>query len=176
MHNLRVMSKDETDSQEKYAFIKACQNQQNLNVWYPILGQYGPALITQCENAIALSRALVSDWLQKYMFAGRRDAATTSQTIADYLANHDEFKTHGRHINRDVAKSKGLTIEGLETDQILQDLVLSIFHVTTHTFGGTGLVKIIENHQGKGFAKLIMVNAPVNPPPPPVPQPTPPKQ
>ena len=35
---------------------------------------------------------------------------------------------------RDVAKSEGLIVEDLESDPKLQDLVLSLFHATTHTF------------------------------------------
>lgn len=143
---------------------KECQDPQNLNVWYPILGQYGPALIMQCENAIALSKSLVSDWLQKYMFAKNSNSQEISKDIATYLSNHTEFKTHAKHINRDVAKSKGLIIEDLELDQQFQDLVLSVFHATTHTFSGTGMVKIIENHLGKAFVKqIVSVNPGINP-------------
>ena len=47
----------------------------------------------------------------------------------------------------------GLIIEDLEDDQEFQDLILSVFHATTHTFNGTNAVKIIENHTGKAFVK-----------------------
>jgi len=47
----------------------------------------------------------------------------------------------------------GLIIENLEDDQEFQDLILSVFHATTHTFNGTNAVKIIENHMGKAFIK-----------------------
>jgi hypothetical protein len=132
---------------------KECQNPANLNAWYPILVQYGPALITQCENAISLSRQLVSDWLKKYMFYKRRSAKKVSEQVARYLSNHKEFKTHGRHIDREVLKSKGLIIDDLEEDHDFQDLVLSVFHATTHTFSATGTAKIIENHLGKAYVK-----------------------
>jgi hypothetical protein len=48
----------------------------------------------------------------------------------------------------------GLKIVPLEGDQTFQDLALSVFHATTHTFGATTCVKIIENHEGKAFVKL----------------------
>jgi ClpP class serine protease len=130
-----------------------CQNPKLLAPWLPILTQYGPALITQCENAIDLSKSLVTEWLGKYMFANNADAADKAKNIADYLSNHREFKSHGRHISRDKAKELGLNIENLEDEQELQDLVLSVFHATTHTFNGTPAVKIIENHKGKAFIK-----------------------
>jgi hypothetical protein len=48
-----------------------------------------------------------------------------------------------------------LNIAHLEDDQVVQDLILSVFHATTHTFSGTPAVKIIENHLGKAFIKMV---------------------
>jgi hypothetical protein len=130
-----------------------CEDPKKLGSWLPILSQYGPALLIQCKNALELSQRLVSEWLESYMFAGKDDAKVISQDIAAQLANHQEFKSHGRHLNRDKAKDLGLIIEDLEEDQEFQDLTLSVFHATTHTFNGTNAVKIIENHKGKAFIK-----------------------
>jgi ATP-dependent protease ClpP protease subunit len=151
---------------------KECQDPANLNVWYPILGNYGPALIQQCQDAIDLSRTLVSSWLKDYMFSGRHDAEKISHNIADYLSDHTQFKTHARHINRHTAKANGLIIQHLEDDQTFQDLVLSVYHATTNTFT-SGTVKIIENHLGKAFVKQIvavpgLVGQEPGPPSPPV--------
>jgi hypothetical protein len=134
---------------------KECRDPNILNVWYPILGQYGPALIKQCEDAIKLSKTLVSKWLAQYMFKSRPDAKKISSQIAGYLSDHRKFKTHSRHIDRESVRSKGLIIEDLEIDQVFQDLVLSVFHATTHTMDATGTVKIIENHLGKAFVKRL---------------------
>jgi len=130
-----------------------CHDPKKLGTWLPILGQYGPALLVECDHAISLSKELVTEWLESYMFGGRNDAATLSKKVAKNLTAHKDFKSHGRHINREKAKSFGLVIEDLEDDQELQDLVLSTFHATTHTFNGTPAVKIIENHEGKSFVK-----------------------
>jgi hypothetical protein len=132
-----------------------CKDPENLGTWMPILSQYGPALLIECKNAQALSETLVSDWLEKYMFKDRDDASRIAHYIASYLSAHSEFKSHGRHICREKARSEiGLKILDLEEDQIYQDLVLSVFHATTHTFTGTPAVKIIENHLGKAFVKI----------------------
>lgn len=139
-----------------------CTDPKKLGSWLPILGQYGPALIVQCENAIELSRKLISEWLISYMFKGRSDAGDIATKIAKNLTDHKELKSHGRHINRSKAKEFGLIIDDLEEDQEFQDLVLSVFHATTHTFGATAAVKIIENHEGKAFIKqqkTILMNA-----------------
>ena len=81
-----------------------CEDPKKLGSWLPILSQYGPALLIQCANALKLSEQLVTEWLESYMFAGRENAKDISKGIAAKLADHKEFKSHGRHINRDKAK------------------------------------------------------------------------
>ena len=143
-----------------------CQDPKLLGCWLPILGQYGPALLIQCENALELAKKLIIEWLQRYMFFGKVDAIERSETIARYLSDHNEFKSHSRHIPRNKAKELCLEIEDMEGNQELQDLVLSIFHATTHTFAGTGTLKIIENHNGKAFIKRQqIINLPIQAPP-----------
>ena len=130
-----------------------------------MLSQYGPDLLVMCKNSIRLSEQVVRNWLGKYMFAqetgGRRKAAR----IAKWLASHTTFKSHGRHLSRDELERKGLNIVHLEKDQGAQDVFLSVFHATAHTFNATDSVKIIENHNGKAFIKragvqLVPVPAP----------------
>lgn len=143
-----------------------CQDPKLLGCWLPILGQYGPALLIQCENALELAKQLIIEWLQRYMFSGKIDAIEKAETIAKYLSDHNEFKSHSRHISREKAKELRLEIEDMEGNQELQDLVLSIFHATTHTFAGTGTLKIIENQNGKAFIKRQqIINLPIQAPP-----------
>lgn len=144
---------------------KECKDNQNLGPWLPILSQYGPALIVECKNAIALSKKLVQDWLAKYMFHGARRASHTASFVARRLAAHKDHKSHGRHLDRDDCKKIGLVIDDLEQDQTLQDLVLSVFHASTHTFNMTPCVKIIENQNGKAFIKLFGMPGVVRQPP-----------
>jgi ATP-dependent protease ClpP protease subunit len=132
-----------------------CQDPKNLGTWLPILGQYGPGLLVQCRNAIDLSKALVSEWLRKYMFVGTPRASYRAANVARYLSTHKNFKTHGRHLDKELARSIGLVVDDLEADQTFQDLVLTIYHACSHTFSATGTTKIVENHQGKAFIKRI---------------------
>jgi len=145
---------------------KECQSPELLASWFPILEQYGPALITQCDNALKLSEELVSKWLAKYMFAKKNNAKKLATKLAKYLTDHREFKTHSRHIDRNEARKNGLIIENLEDDQDFQDLVLSIYHATTLTLSSTAAVKLIENHLGKAFVKQVQQVVLQGPPPP----------
>jgi len=141
-----------------------------VTAWIPILPQYGPALLIQCQNAQTLSNQLVKDWLTRYMFEGEKDAELKAENIAKYLGSHEKFKSHSRYIDRDETEQLGLKVEKLENDPILQDLVLSVFHCYMHTFSGTPSTKIIENHLGKALVRLSQqINLPIQISGPPLP-------
>lgn len=156
-----------------------CQDPKKMAAWLPLLAQYPPGLLTECRHAIKLSEELVQEWLSRFMFANKEDADTKASAIARKLSDHSFFKSHGRHISRDKAQEFGLEIKKLEDNQDEQDIFLSIFHATTHTFNGTSAVKIMENHMGKAFVKqqqVIQVPFPIPGPPPgpPIAVPSPP--
>jgi hypothetical protein len=130
-----------------------CKDAGNLASWYPILPMYGPALLKECEIAKKLSKKLVKEWLVKYMFASDSNRTAKAERIASFLLSHKTHLSHGRHIDRETARSKGLKIIDLEADPKFQDLVLSVFHATSLTFQNTGAVKIIENQIGKAYIK-----------------------
>lgn len=173
--------------------IKECQDPKKAVAWFPMLAQYGPDILVQCENASALSKELVKNWLKTYMFKDDPKKASKSSSIARWLADHQKFKTHSRHISRDELAGHGLKIIPLEKDQELQDLVLSVFHTVTQLFDSGGTIKLLANNIGKAFAKGVQfagmpvphivrpqhpkpaVPKPV-PPAPITPQPTPPQQ
>lgn len=158
-----------------------CKDPANIGAWVPMLGQYGPALLVQCENALTMSERLAAQWLRTWMLArkfrqtknGRARAASTARRIAIKLNDHAKYMSHGRHISRQSAKAVGLVIKELEADQTLQDLVLSVFHATTIVFDQTRVVKMIENHAGRLFGKQLpnwmgqqpAAQAPAAPPP-----------
>jgi len=130
--------------------------------WVGMLSQYGPDLLITCERATQLSQELVSKWLKAYMFVSDVDRDETSRTIAAWLSDNKHFKTHGRPISRDEARSRGLKISNLEENSELQDAILSIHHATAHTFANSGACKIVENHKGKAFIENVALPA-VNP-------------
>lgn len=138
---------------------KECGDPKKFNAWVPMLNQYGPDLLVQCESALSMSKELVENWLKIYMFKKEKNPSELAREVAAWLADHKHFKSHGRHISREQAESHKLKVIQLEEDKKLEDLVLSIYHATTHTFAGTSAVKIIENHIGRAFIKLS------NPPP-----------
>ena len=122
-----------------------------------MLSQYGPDLLMQCESALEMSKELVTTWLRTYMFKGMDDGSEKAEAVSEWLADHKNFKSHGRHIPREDIEESGLMASRMEDDEVVQDLALSVFHATTHTFTGTPAVKIVESHTGRAFIKQHVV-------------------
>ncbi len=100
-----------------------------------------------------MSKSRVAEWLDRYMF--KNDVNKKGGAIAEWLGNFDEHMTHGRPINYQIAREKGLKITLLEDDSDLQDKVLSVYHAMQVTFELSNYVKMIENHHGKGMYTQI---------------------
>lgn len=151
-----------------------CKDPSRLGAWVPVLPQYGPSLLVQCENALALAQELVAEWLSSWMLKADPDKDQKARAIATHLADHTTFKSHGRPIHRDAARKIGLVVDDLEADQTLQDLALTVFHACSHVFSNTAAVKIVENHHGRAFVKQqqqVMVPVTLQPQPGRVPVP-----
>lgn len=122
-------------------------------VWVPKILEIPNGFLDLCKKTIDLSKSKVEEWLNAYMF--KEDKVKNGHDIARWLGNFDEHKTHGRPINYQLAREKGLKITLLEDDQELQDKVLSVFHSSLITFEVASCVKIIENNLGKGSYVVV---------------------
>ena len=134
------------------AKIEIAADKNSANVWIPKLMEIPNGFLDLCQKTIDLSKSKVAEWLDTYMF---KDEDKKGASIAGWLGDFNEHKTHGRPINYQLAQEKGLKITLLENDQELQDKVLSVFHATLVTFDVAPCVKIIENHLGKGSYIVI---------------------
>jgi hypothetical protein len=126
-----------------------------LPAWIPILKQYGPSLLQQCENAIELTRSLVSKWLETYMFAGRTDARERAAEVSDALANSRRHLSHGRMIGLDDALALNLNVIDSRDFPELQRKVWDLYVAIQLTFKKTGAVKIVENQRGDAVIDVV---------------------
>lgn len=117
-------------------------------LWASRIQGFPPGFLHVCQQTIQLSIDKVAEWLNAYMFAGV--AGNPSGQIAAWLGDASIHKTHGRPINIALAQSIGLRVTPLESDQSLQEKVLSVFHAATITHEVTDCVKLTENHEGRG--------------------------
>lgn len=119
--------------------------------WQFIISKYHPTFIGQCEKAIKWAGVIVQEWLTTGMFKDDVNANDIAERVVTELNNHSDTFAHVRHIHMDKAAQLGLKIIQLESDQTLQDLVLTVHHAYMHSIGSTNVVKAIENHFGRGM-------------------------
>ncbi|WP_413739504.1 SDH family Clp fold serine proteinase [Sodalis sp. RH14] len=123
------------------------KNPASAAYWQFTLSKLNPTFIGECQKAIQWATTIVSDWLVTGMFDGDADAHTKAEAICASLNNHSSTFAHARHIHIDKALQIGLNITAMESNQDLQDLVLTIHHSFMHTFGNSSAAKIIENQE-----------------------------
>ena len=138
------------------AFEEIVADPNRAHVWGPILAQYTPTFIGNCENAIRWSEDFTRQQLRDNMFHRTARAAERIDRIISALTEYDEVQLHERQIGYRAARETGLKIRLLEDDQELQDLVLTVHHCYVHTLSNTPAFKIIENHDGAAFVKQVM--------------------
>jgi hypothetical protein len=146
----------------KNAYDEIVNDPRTIPVWQPVIAKYGPAFLGECEKAVKWSTSLVIEWLNRNMFNGDPDREATVSCIVNELIDHSVSFAHNRHLSNIKCKEMGLKIRDLESDQKLQDRVLSVHHIYTHTLNSTGAFKIIENNLGIAYiqqAQQLLVQA-----------------
>lgn len=142
----------------KRAYQEITTKPETIPVWQPIIAKYSPTFLGECEKAIKWSNELVTTWLSRNMLKGA-ETETIAQIITE-LGDHSVSYAHNRHLSPQKCKNMGLIIKDLESDQELQDKVLSVHHIYYHTLSSTPAFKIIENQEGMAFiqqAQQIMM-------------------
>lgn len=133
------------------ALAEIRQKPDTIPLWQAIVAKYPPAFLGECEKAIKWSTELVTTWLMRNMLDEDPDKQTTAETIVNEIIDHSISYAHNRHLGAQKCQSIGLNVKHLESDQQLQDMVLSVHHIYFHTLSSTPAFKIIENHAGKAF-------------------------
>lgn len=154
--NIVISPAHAVKEQFKLAQSEISKDPQKLSAWLPILRLYGPSLLTECDTSLSLSKDLVTQWLKKYMLAGKRDPGKKAARIANYLKSRKHL-THGRRIGIDELSTKGLVILDMRTDIPLRTAVWDLYLSISLTFAATGAYKIFENHSGKALIRQLIV-------------------
>lgn len=136
------------------AYREIKEDSSKAPVWQPIIANYSPTLIGECEKAIAWSNEMVIEWLVSGMFKDESDAKTKAKKVVKELGDHALTKSHARHLSLAKCTEIGLKVNPLEQNEDLQDAVLSVHHACIHTLASTAAFKIIENHKGTAFIQI----------------------
>lgn len=132
--------------------IKA--NPQAAPLWQVIISKYHPTFLGACQSSIEWSEKLASDWLTRNMCNG--DEAKTKKILKEF-SDHKTNKSHARHISKEKCKEIGVSVVDMETDNDLQDLILTVHHSFMHTFSHSTATKIVENHLGVAYVEALPI-------------------
>ena len=86
-------------------------------LWRPILEQYDPTMVGECEKAIAWSREVARDLLRSGMFSGAPDADARVDRVLHGLIDHPVTKAHARHLPIETVREMGFAVQALEEDR-----------------------------------------------------------
>lgn len=139
-------------------FKKACKEATDplkAEMWGKIIAQYRPTFLSRCEHAIKWSNSFVEQQLTDVMFKGNPKAKILAKSIVKKLANFPTNRTHARHIHIDECVKMKLCVKELESDQTLQDLVLTVHHCYMNVFMTGPCYKAIENHLGIAMFRML---------------------
>ncbi|TIC83620.1 hypothetical protein E8D34_15980 [Nocardioides sp. GY 10113] len=119
----------------------------------PILQSMGPALVQEARVSLRYSQETVATWMASYMFKDDDNRQEKAAAVAAFLNDRDTHLDHSRRIDRDEARSRGLVVEDLESEQPLQEAVLTAYHLMTILFERTPSSKVMFTHLGQSWLK-----------------------
>lgn len=124
----------------------------NIPYWQMTLSKYPPTFFGMCNNAIAASKKIVGQWLERSMLhdSNPDDITRTVEYLADY---HSHLQHNTRLTVDDLRKNTALKITNLEDNQQFQENILSLYHCYQIMAGMTKVSKLIENDKLVKFVK-----------------------
>lgn len=108
----------------------------------------------EANRVLDYAETMVARWLQSHMFKEHADPAGMARRVASYFRG-SEHKSHGRRIDRVEAREQGVVVEDLEANQVLQDAVLTAYHLATITMENSPASKILLSHKGTMWVKNL---------------------
>lgn len=142
--------------QFKLAKKELSQNPNLIGPWLPILQQYGPSLLVECQNHIKLSESLVAGWLEQYMFHDQKNAKNKAKRLARFLANDKNFFSHSRRVDYLNLKQYDAIVNRVEDlDANIARVIFKIHLTIMATFDSTPAIKIFENSSDAVLIRMM---------------------
>lgn len=133
------------------AYEEITTKPETIPFWQPIIAKYPIAFIGECEKAVKWSATLLQEWLLRNMLASNPNRENIAIEIVRELIDHSVSFAHNRHLSNGKCSEIGLVVKELESDQELQDRILTVHHIYCQTLSATAAFKIIENNLGVAY-------------------------
>lgn len=129
------------------AVDEVTKNPASLGLWQTIIGKYVPTYLTTCEDAIKWSEELAEKWLTDV------NPDIDIDKIKTVFINHEHSYSHSRHISKEDCRDAGLNVTDLESNQDLQEAVLSLHHFMMVLIEKHRITKIVMNNDGRSYVQ-----------------------
>ncbi|MBQ9160134.1 MAG: S49 family peptidase [Methanobrevibacter sp.] len=122
------------------------ENPKSIPFWKILLDKYPANFLFECKNSIEWAKDILEKSLKYSMFKNKNQ--TQIDKIIYELILGDATKSHARNLSPKKCREIGLNIRYIESDEELQDLVLSIHHACLSYFNKENVSKIYLNQNG----------------------------
>lgn len=129
------------------AVNEVTKNPASLGLWQTIIGKYVPTYLTTCEDAIKWSEELAEKWLTDV------NPGIDIEKIKTVFIDHEHSYSHSRHISKEDCRDAGLNVTDLESNQALQEAVLSLHHFMMVLIEKYRITKIVMNNDGRSYVQ-----------------------
>jgi hypothetical protein len=129
------------------------RDQSRLAAWMPILSQLGPSLLIDCAHAIDLAKNLVEQWTRDFMFEGDPNGAAKARQIAEYLSDHQAFKSHARAVKIPDLQRLGVNVTDLRSNVALQVAIDELYCCLDLLLSNSAVYKMFENSRGDALIR-----------------------
>lgn len=138
-----------------------------------MVAQITPGELGGVFHALKFAEDLVVKWLPKHKFKNwnvteargitvtKEMKEDTAKEIAKKLTNHSQWRLHGRSIKIDDLKDIGLTIQKVDDDPKLADIVYRIQTVCRLLFDSSNIFKIFATQDNKIFRQAVLAGVPI---------------
>lgn len=129
----------------KDAIKQVAADPASLGLWQVIISKYRPTDLTACQNAVKWAEKLATDWLTQV------NPKINVKNVLNVFLNHKHSFSHAKHMSKQECRNAGLNIGDLESNQELQDAVLSLHHCYMIYFDKFLVSKVVENQQNGSY-------------------------
>lgn len=141
--------------------------------YVPMLQLLSPGEIQECENALAFSQELVTDWLSTYKFKFWNKHSSTGLPVTDAekkeraleiaktLCDHNLWLTHGRSITIEDLTKMRLNITDYSKNAELADAIRRYYTLLKISFDKTSIYKIYETPTSQLYRFAIPQGVPL---------------
>lgn len=137
----------------EHAVSEVKKRPESTLLWQAIISQYRPTFLSDCSKAIEWSKEISKECLLSV------NPDINLNAVYDKFLNHNSSYSHSRRISKQECREVGLPVTDLESNQDLQDAVMSLHHCYMITFDKYSISKIVENQLN---SRLIQNYAPRN--------------